>query len=149
MTDGRADRLAVACQAAMNRLLASESQVTTSAPDIFAELGEALFWLEALAELNRRQAAVLQGLRWARHRIAHGALVSAPSEWREGFEPLRIPGLPTSVLETFSHHVFVESSRIPLGPRDKPSPALQRAYDGHVAGRPVYNTLLKRLQRAR
>jgi hypothetical protein len=78
------DRLRQACLAAIERCDAKESEDID--PDTFAELGESLFGLCVLAEVTGRHKTELpQGLRWARNRIAHDAILTAVS-WHYGTE---------------------------------------------------------------
>jgi hypothetical protein len=75
--ESRSARLLRACDDAIDRLGAKERAGTD--PDTFAELGEALFWLFALAEANGRDSqGLLLGIKWARNRIAHGVVMAAP-----------------------------------------------------------------------
>jgi hypothetical protein len=75
-------RLVAACDAAMARVAAKDGNG-------FAELGEALFWLYALAEATGQDKdGRFRGLAWARNKIGHGVLVTAPIKLRIfGSEP--------------------------------------------------------------
>ena len=144
----RADRLALACEAALERLAAKEAGGVD--PDVFAEVGEALFWLIALAdETGKRQVPLLNGLRWPRNRTAHGAIVTAPAEWHYGSEPGRLI-LGRAVLGTISGHVWLERGKVPRGPNDWAAPEQEEAdYDAHVAGKRVLDVLREALGQAR
>ncbi len=76
----RASRLEEAAYAAIERVAAKEASATGE--DLFADLGESLFWLTALMDETRTGGdglpPLLAGLRWARNHVAHGAIVSAP-----------------------------------------------------------------------
>lgn len=140
------DRLATACEGAISRLAAQEAAGID--PDTFAELGEALFWLIALADANGRSAPLLDGLRWARNRIAHGVVVVAPVEWHHGAEAGRlVPG--KAVLGTTSGHEWAARSTVPPVPQQHQRPAQDAAYDNHVAGRRVVEVLQEGLALAR
>jgi hypothetical protein len=140
----RNDRLIAACEAAVDRLESREAVGVD--PDIFAELGEVLFWLGALAEAKGQQGdRLLLGLRWARNRITHGVLVTAPTSWHYGAEPGRLV-LGRAVLGTSSGHEFLPRDRVVLGPNDKPSPGQATAYDSEVAGRRVLELVRRALQ---
>lgn len=135
----RADRLVAACAAAIDRVAAQEA--ASIDPDPFQNLGEALFWLVALADERRRKRdPLILGLTWARDRITHGVLVSAPASWHYGSEPGKlIPGL--AVLGTISQHLWQARASVALGSRDRADPAKEAAYDQHVSGQPVIATL--------
>jgi hypothetical protein len=82
-------QLGAACDAAMARIEAKDG-------DLLADLGEALFWLCALAEVTgHAKDTRFRGLAWARHKIGHGVLVTAPVAPRVyGSEPgMLVPGL--------------------------------------------------------
>ncbi len=128
------DRLERACEAALGRLAAKEQGGID--PDIFNELGEALFWLRALAEANRRSGPVLNGLRWARNRVAHGILVTAPTSWTHGSELGRLV-LGRSVLGSVSGSRWLARSEIIVGTRQRSDPNGETGYDAHLAGQSV------------
>jgi hypothetical protein len=135
---GRTARLNDACQAAIERVSAKEDAGID--PDIFAEVGEALFWLVALAEANERRDPLLNGLTWARNRITHGVIVAAPVNWHCGSELGRLV-LGKAILGTTSGHEWLDRASVPLGQNERRSPAQERDYDAHVAGRRVLDTL--------
>lgn len=57
---------------------------TKGPPDIFPELGAALFWLYALDQaMDGTKDDVVLGLAWARDCMAHGVTVTAPAKWRK------------------------------------------------------------------
>lgn len=129
-------RLVAACDAAMARVAAKDG-------DVFAELGEALFWLYALAEATgKAKDGRFRGLAWARNKIGHGVLVTAPIKPRIfGSEPgMAVPGL--SIPGTSSRPaLWLHVSEIVLGSRNQPTPDDERAYEANVAGRPVLDVL--------
>jgi hypothetical protein len=135
---GRTVRLSDACQAAIERMSAKEDSGID--PDTFAEVGEVLFWLVALAEANGRRDPLLNGLRWARNRITHGVIVAAPVDWHYGSELGRLV-LGKAILGTSSGHEWLDRASVPLGPNERRNPAQARDYDAHVAGRRVVDTL--------
>jgi hypothetical protein len=140
-------RLEQACTAAIERVAANEAAGID--PDIFAELGEALYWLTALAEANgRKTLPLLTGLRWARNRITHGVVVTAPVQWHYGAELGRL-ALGMAQLGTTSGHEWLPRTQVPLGPDDRSRPTEEAAYDVHVAGRRVVELLREGLTLAR
>jgi hypothetical protein len=62
-----------ACRAALARL---EAKTGTDPRDIFAEVGEVLFWLYALGDVGNRCNDMHAGLRWARFMHGHGCLLT-------------------------------------------------------------------------
>jgi hypothetical protein len=140
------DRLERACEAALGRLVVKEREGTD--PDIFNELGEALFWLRALAEANRRSDPVLDGLRWARNRVAHGLLLTAPTAWTYGSELGRMV-LGQSMLGTTSGSRWLARSEITAGTPPWSDPNSEAAYDAHIAGQSVLPSLRQGLALAR
>jgi hypothetical protein len=137
----RANRLAEACEAALARLATKEAQGID--PDVFAEVGEVLFWLCALAEANgRRRHPLLRGLEWARDRITHGVIVTAPVRWHYGSEPGKLV-LGRAMLGTASGHIWLDRSHIAHGPNDRPGKEAE--YDQHVAGNRVVGLLRQAL----
>jgi hypothetical protein len=137
--ESRSARLLRACDDAIDRLGAKERAGTD--PDTFAELGEALFWLFALAEANGRDSqGLLLGIKWARNRIAHGVVMAAPVRWRYGAEPGRLV-LGMGMLGTASGLEWLPRSSVTLGPKDRPDARQEAAYDAIVAGRPVVEVL--------
>lgn len=86
MHEDPAHRLRRACMAAIDRYAGKESEGID--PDTFADLGESLFWLVALAQAKdcHRSTDLLLGLTWARNGIAHGALLTEQVEWHYGTE---------------------------------------------------------------
>jgi hypothetical protein len=104
-------RLVDACEASLARLVEKESAGID--PDVFAEVGEVLFWLYALAEENRKNRwPLFEGLRWARDRMAHGVMLAKPAEWHYGTELGRWV-LGRGQLGTTSGHEWLQSSGIP------------------------------------
>jgi hypothetical protein len=104
-----------------------------------------LFWLSALAEANEKRAPVLLGLAWARNRIAHGVIVSAPvtppAVQPVGSRlPMRLGGGVHLVPS-----LWLSRDRIPLAAREQPRPDQEAAYDAHVAGRSVLGVLQEAL----
>jgi hypothetical protein len=131
-------RLGNACRAAIDRLEAKEAAGIH--PDTFQELGEALFWLIALADERRRKTPLLHGLRWARNEIAHGFVVDAPVHWQYGAELGRLV-LGRAQLGATSGHVWLPRSRIPVNPNGRKRSTQAKAYDTDVAGKRVVETL--------
>lgn len=142
----RATRLEQACAAAIERVAVKEAEGID--PDTFAELGEALYWLIALAKENGRTAPLLTGLRWARNRITHGAVVAAPVQWHYGAELGRLV-LGMAQLGTTSGHEWLPRAEVPVGPNDRSLPTEEAAYDLNVAGRRVVEVLREGLTLAR
>ncbi len=139
----RAARLSSGCEAAIGRVAAKERVGID--PDTFAELGESLFWLSALAEANGRgRQPLLLGLQWARNRITHGVVVAAPVEWQYGAELGKLV-LGKGRLGTTSGHEWLPRSSVALGPNDRRDPRQEAAYDAHVAGRRVVEVLRQAL----
>jgi hypothetical protein len=142
-----ANRLTAACVAALSRLEAAEAEGI--APDIFNELGETLFWMCALDEVwDRPSAPLLLGLRWARNRVTHGALVAAPAEWQYGTDLGRWV-LGKGHLGMQSGYNWLLRVDVAKGPRDHVTPKLESAYDQEVAGRPVVPSLREGLNVSR
>jgi hypothetical protein len=133
----REDRLVAAAEAALNRL--KQRQRDDAEPDIFAELGETLFWIAALAELKGQQKTrLILGLQWARNRITHGVLVAAPATRIRGGElPAPLPFVPG----VRTHYTWLQRSAVTLGPDDQPRPDQESEYDREVAGKVVDDTL--------
>ena len=141
MGDEGVERLHSACLAAVERCAVKERDGID--PDTFAELGEALFWLIALAEARGRhkKTALLRGLGWARDRIAHGVLVTGPQEWHYGTE-LGKWVMGKGALGTRSGYRWLPSDAVNPKRMQKSDPtAGETAYDDHVAGRAVIEVL--------
>jgi len=114
-------------------------------PDTFAELGESLLWLCALAEATgRRKTELLQGLRWARNRIAHGAILTAV-RWHYGTELDRWV-LGRGELGTTLGHEWLIRDAILISRTQRRDPAGEMAYDKHLAGQRVLEVLRAALQ---
>jgi hypothetical protein len=143
---GRSDRLISACEAAIDRLETREASGIS--PDVFDELGESLFWLCALAEERGRSSPLIKGLTWARNRVTHGSLVAAPVDWHYGAELGRLI-LGRAQLGTTSGHEWMDRSQIGFGPRDRPAPKQEQAYDEAVAGQRVVGLLRQALSTLR
>jgi len=141
------ERLRQACLAAIERCAAKEGEGVD--PDTFAELGESLFWLVALAEANRRHRApgLILGLTWARNRIAHGALLTAPVKWRYGSETGKL-ALDRSALGVSSAHLWLPRTEIVTSEEQRPDPNGEAAYDEHLSGGEVLATLRSGLAEA-
>ena len=142
-----AERLSRSCLAAIERCAAKEREGVD--PDTFAELGESLFWLVALAEANgkRRAPGLILGLTWARNRIAHGALLTAPVGWRYGSEPGKWV-LGRSALGVPSAHVWLPRTEIVISGGQRSEPEREAAYDELLAGGEVLATLRSGLAEA-
>lgn len=127
----RAARLVTAAENALARLRAA-------APgDVFAELGESLFWIVALAQARRMQGdPLILGLKWARNRIAHGVLVAAPVQYKHGAQ-LGYIRLGYTRLGTGPSFTWVPRHLISLGPEEWRDDRLAAAYDTHVSGKGV------------
>jgi hypothetical protein len=132
------DRLRQACLAAIERCDAKESEGID--PDTFAELGESLFWLCALAEATgRHKTELLRGLRWARNRIAHGVILTAVG-WHYGTELDRWV-LGRGELGTTSGHEWLTRDAIVTSRTQRRDPAGEMAYDKHLAGQRVLDVM--------
>lgn len=139
MVDDSAERLRLACLAAIERCAAKEREDVN--PDIFADLGESLFWLLALAEANGRQKReLLRALGWARNRIAHGVLPVAPVAWRYGTE-LGKWVLDRGMLGVSSAHEWLLRDKIVTSRTQKQDFVGEGAYDRHLAGQEVLTVL--------
>ena len=102
-----------------------------------------------MAELLRNPIYTM-GLKWARNRVAHGVVVSAPIEPRiYGSEPgLAILGV--SMLGSASRPArWLPRSATQLGPRDRRNQTEEQAYDAHVAGQPLIDVLDRAIAIAR
>ena len=141
------ERLHLACLAAIERCAVKEREGVD--PDTFAELGESMFWLVALAEVNRkrRTPGLILGLTWARNRIAHGGLLTAPVAWRYGAE-LGKAVLDRSTFGTSSAHEWLPRTAIVTSGEQRSDPEGEAAYDEHLAGREVLATLRSGLAEA-
>jgi hypothetical protein len=136
-------RLRQACLAAIERCAAIESEGID--PDTFAELGESLFWLVALAEATgRHKTELLGGLRWARNRIAHGVVLTAV-EWHYGTDLGRWV-LGSGELGTSSGHEWLPRDAIVTLRTPRGDPAGEMAYDKRLAGQRVLDVLRAALQ---
>jgi hypothetical protein len=132
-------RLRLAFLAAIKRCEAKEDEGID--PDTFAELGESLFWLVALAEARgRHKTELLQGLGWARDRMAHGVMLTAPVSWHYGTE-LGKWVLGRGAFGTSSGHEWRPRNSISTSRTQKRDPAGEAAYDKYVAGRRVIEVL--------
>ena len=145
MVDEGVDRLRLACLAAIERCAAKEDEGID--PDTFAELGESLFWLIALAEARgRHKTELLQGLGWARDRIAHGVMLTAPLDWHYGTE-LGKWAMGRGELGTSSGHKWRTRGSISTSRTQRLDQAGEAGYDQHLAGRKVIETLRRALER--
>jgi hypothetical protein len=105
-------------------------------------------WLLAFAEAkDRHKTEFLRGLRWARNRIAHGVLTSAPASWRFGAELDRLL-LDKSALGTRSGHEWLSREVISTSRTQKKDAAGEVAYDKHLAGQNVLDALREGLAEA-
>lgn len=147
-SDERAGRLADACEAAIERIEAR----TAARTDVFAELGEALFWLTALtAERNRSGIPLLSGLKWARNRVAHGAIIAALAR-RGGF--LVGPGGdlvgPGGGTVGPAGYFWCKVSEVPLTAQEIAAAGRQHAnYEALIAGKDLIPILREGLALAR
>lgn len=138
MDDDPAQRLRRAYMAAIDRYAAKETEGID--PDTFEELGESLFWLIAFAEAKgcHRSTDLLLGLTWARNGVAHGELLTEQVEWHYGTELDRwVVG--RGVLGTQSRHEWLKRDLIQTSQRSDSEG--EATYDGHLAGRPVLETI--------
>lgn len=134
-----ARRLVVATDIAILRYRTKERRAI--APDVFAELGEALFWRCALAEVvGANREPVVLGLRWARNRVAHGIVLTAPTAWKYGAEPGRLV-LGRAVPGATSGHAWLAREAVPTERTARDRPDQNAAYDAELAGRPVLESL--------
>jgi hypothetical protein len=134
------ERLRQACLAAIERCATKEDEGID--PDTFAELGESVFWLLALAEATGRhkKTELFQGVGWARDRIAHGVLLTAPVEWHYGTDlPRWVMG--RGVLSTRSGHKWLTRDAIVISRTQQSDPTGEVAYDKHLAGQRVIDVL--------
>jgi hypothetical protein len=132
------DRLRLACLAAIERCDAKESKGID--PETFAELGESLFWLCALAEATgRRKTELLYGLRWARNRIAHGAILTAV-RWHYGTELDRWVLGRGELGDQFGHE-WLPRDAIVISRTQRRDPDGEVAYDKRLAGQRVLDVL--------
>jgi hypothetical protein len=121
---------------------ASIRDVNEDDPNVFQELGEALFWMCAYAEAGRGyRTDRLIGLNWARNRVAHGLIVTTPVNWMWGTELGRWQ-LGKGVLGATSGHKWLARSDNGLLRAAHPSPRQDRAYDAELAGRYVGESLV-------
>lgn len=136
----RTDRLEEGCRRAIAEI---EDLERRDDPDIFIPLGHALFWLFALADTNKKgNIPLLAGTKWARNRVAHGAVVSAPVVWHDGAEVGRMKvGPGGGLMGSRSGHKWLLRAQVPLGPADKPNASQEVAYDAQLAGKYVLPTL--------
>jgi hypothetical protein len=139
------DRLRQACLAAIERCAAKENEGID--PDTFAELGESLFWLIALAQATgkHKKTELLRGVGWARNRIAHGVLLTAPVEWHYGTDLPRLV-LGRGVLGTRSGHKWMPRDAIVIPRTQQSNPTGEVAYDKHLAGQRVLDVLRAALE---
>lgn len=146
----RASRLEDAALAAIERVAALDPSATSE--DLFAPLGEALYWLTALMDETHsgppeEREPLLSGLRWARNQVTHGAIVSAPVTIHGRFTVGRSRLRGGDVLGG-SGHSWVIAEAIPTRP-DGSRDAMLPAYRAHVSGRWVVRTLREGLVLAR
>jgi hypothetical protein len=64
---------------------------------------------------GKQQEPLLSGLAWARNRMTHGVLVTAPVVWDRGSI---LPHTLPMVLGQPPHHKWVERNQIDLGPKE-------------------------------
>lgn len=134
-----ADRLLEACESAVRRLAGAESAGPDQDP--FQTIGEALFWLYALAEDRRQQHhPLILGLAWARDRIGHGVLVAAPVE-RSATGAYGTGSYGGTPYGGGSELTWLPRSRIQVSPRSWHQRDKENAYDERLAGRSVLTTI--------
>ena len=143
----RASVLARAADGAVGRLQTAP-HLGDGNPDIFATVGECLFWLVALADSlprgdARRDADLILGLTLARNTVAHGE--DATSATRLDLSRSGILGaglLGTMVIGSPDELVWLPRDQIGYRTRGgKREPDRQRGYDAAVAGHEVLTTL--------
>ena len=128
-------RLHAACLAAIERVEHGPSH------EMFASLGESLFWLIALAEAKgrRRGSGLLLGLAWARNRIAHGVILAEPVRYHRPFAIGQSALGGPDVLG--GGYVWLGREAIVSTRTQRADAAGEEAYDTHLAGRPVLSRL--------
>jgi hypothetical protein len=115
--------------------------------DIFAETGEALYWLYSLGNVASKRSAMSPGLRWARNRYGHGQLVSWAVEYDHEAAALD-RRFPRENGRLDPHHCWLPRTAIIWDDyRARKDVAGERAYDADVARRPVAVTLRAELNR--
>lgn len=139
MTNIPPSRLVAACESSYGRLAAAERAGPDHDP--YQSLGEALFWLYALADdLGHKNHRLIKGLTWARDRIGHGLVVVAPAEHNAagGYAGGTYGGGPYG---GWTELTWLPRGRIPVSPRSQKRPAQESAYDQNVANRSVLLTM--------
>ncbi len=121
--------------------------------DLFAELGETLFWLSALTDHHDLQAEpLLSGMKWARNRVTHGVIVSAPVRYSPGGFFVGPGGSevgPGGGTIGPGTHRWLPAEDFPVDPDEQPAPKQLADYRSRVAGRPVVHSLRTALGLAR
>ncbi len=138
------DRLVAACRAALARL-ELEARPSPEPHSIFAETGELLFWLYALAD-DGGGNRLSPGLQWARHQYAHGNLLTGVIEYDYG-ATLGHFVLGQTRLDAPPQHRWMARTTIGINAKARRGTPLEQAYDNDVAGHPVIARL--RLELAR
>jgi hypothetical protein len=160
MATKAAERMTVAIERSLERLGTAYGHVLESnlhmeadaTDDIFAPLGETLMWLIAFDEFlkegdeaaypGRRRTSpdgrVLQGLRLARHAIAHGvAVLDLALAHRGGVLPATLP----MFLGVAPDCVWVPRARLPPSRPAKDLVEREASYDTDVAGMEILDPL--------
>jgi hypothetical protein len=130
---GRGALLRAAAEAAIERVHPAFAE----GGDGFATTGESLFWIHALAQTNAEEGGILDAIAFARHVVAHGAIVAFPALADKGFGE---GGFGSGL---FGHRVLWRPrGEIRLeGSLTRSTQALASAYDEHLAGKDVVQTL--------
>jgi hypothetical protein len=152
-----------ACEAAIRRIPAYEPAASSNLAgiirvslgfmgDVFASVGESVFWLYALDDLlsisngadDGDEAELFRALRFVRHRVIHGGTVAFVAYLQPDDEvDSSTPGVP----QLGSIPALLWMMRDVLGPVPKRHdiPRLARAYDAFLGGREVVNSLERAL----
>ncbi len=133
----------MACRTALERM----AQKSAREDDIFAETGEALYWLYSLGNVGSKTSAMSPGLRWARNRYGHGQLVSWAAAYDDEGAALERRFIRDDA-RLDPHHCWLPRLAI-IWDDDSafPDPDGEKAYDADVAERAVVVTLRAELNR--
>lgn len=128
-----------ACESAYSRLTAADHAGPEQDP--YQSVGEALFWLYALAEERERLAdQLILGLAWARDCIAHGLLVAAPTQ-HSGAGTYGGSTYGGGPYGGWTELTWLPRDQIQVNPLKRSDPRKEDAYDRNVAGRQVTVTV--------
>jgi hypothetical protein len=149
----RATLLADACQAAIERV---EMKADAMDPaDLFAEVGEALYWVSALADQEFKKGddlpELLSGVIWARDRVTHGEitweLVCLPPRALVGPGGGQV-GPEGGLVGPGGNH-WIDADRISIGSDGRKTRGLRKNYKTHIEGGDVVRILFGALILAR